>query len=525
VPGLAGPSGGTRAVAAVTTAAAALLILALGTPAGRVLPATAGPAEPARAPGLHQAAPRTLPAGAAGWRLLAPPPGVPPPVDPARRPSAAAAAAQIPFDHSVPGRRQVRAPQVDPRRGCVADGDLPQPAVEPPPWGQSRLRYPQLRRFATGTGQVVAVIDTGVTPHPRLAGRLRDGGDYLQGQSALLDCDGHGTLVAGIIAASDDRGTGFTGIAPRAQILSIRQSSAVLRVRYLDEQLHREIEEPATGTTTSLALAVMRAVALGATVINISEAACFPASSDEAGGGADLQAAVHFAADSDVVVVAAAGNTGEQGGCRPANTPGRPPDTVASPAWFDEDVLTVGAIGADGEPAAFTLGGPWVDVAAPGTGIVSLRPVPGSGGLTSVTATPRGLEPIQGTSFAAPYVAGLAALVRQRFPRLSARQVMARIERTALPNAGLGGHLDAVGGGTIDPVAALTAVLPEEQGPQPPPARSRPLDGRWPRPRRNPLPARVAVAGSAAALLALATAGFAAYTVRRSRRGRRPAAR
>src|SRR5262249_5867278 len=93
------------------------------------------------------------------------------------------------------------------------------------PWGQDMLRFDELSRFATGKGQTVAVIDTGVSPHDYLGGRLRGGGDYvISKDNGLRDCDGHGTEVAGIIAAKPRGGDiGFRGIAPDAKILSIRQ--------------------------------------------------------------------------------------------------------------------------------------------------------------------------------------------------------------------------------------------------------------------------------------------------------------
>ncbi|HEY0640548.1 MAG TPA: type VII secretion-associated serine protease mycosin, partial [Pseudonocardiaceae bacterium] len=453
------------------------------------------------------------------------PPGVPPPVDPSRVPSPATAAV-TPFDNSVPGLRQVRGPEVG-DRGCVAPGTLPDAVddVENQPWGQTRLRLRDLHRFATGRNQVVAVIDTGVTAHPRLAGRLIGGGDYVQGGTGLDDCDGHGTVVAGIIAAARDTSgdTAFQGIAPDSTILSIRQSTAVLEVRYFDERQAREIEQAGAGNTTSLAYAVVHAVEQGATVINISEAACFAAQPDQV-NGTDLQAAVHWAVERNVVVVAAAGNADEQSRCNPAN-PSNGVVTVASPAWFDDDVLTVGAIGEDGEPAGFTLAGPWVDVAAPGTEITSLDPVPGSPRLTNFTVSAQGQQgPIQGTSFATPYVAGLAALIRERFPRLTARQVMERIERTAVQSAGLDGHSAALGHGMIDPVAALTDVLPEESGVQPVPRGPSDLGTLTPQPVKDPFPTKVALIGAGSGLVALAITGFVVYTVQRAR-GRRATAR
>ena len=121
-------------------------------------------------------------------------------------------------------------------------------------------------------------------------------------------------------------------------------------------------------------------------------------------------------------------------------------------------MLSVGYVGQDGRPSPRTVRGPWVSVAAPGTDVVSLSST--GGGLVDRVASggtddPAG-APIEGSSFAAPYVAGVAALVRARFPALSARQVTARIVATAAGGS-TAAHDDAVGAGIVDPVAALSA--------------------------------------------------------------------
>lgn len=342
---------------------------------------------------------------------------------------------------------QVEPPVPPPVRVAAPTGATPGPAAglrvpsrcEPPPAGEiptgeqppaERLQLADAHRIATGAGQLIAVIDTGIAPHPRLGPRLRGGGDYLTGGDGLDDCDGHGTAVAGVLAASPSAGDEVVGIAPGADLLAIRQSSPSFTVPGPDGT-----QRPA-GDLDTLAEAIALAVRSGADVVNISEAVCL-APERAAVEGIVLHAALEFAANADVVVVAAAGNTGV-GLC----TDG-PNGQVSLPGWYDE-LVTVGATGPDDTPAPFTVPGPWVDVAGPGTGVRSLAV---GGGVTA--------EPVAGTSFSAPWVAGLAALVRERFPELSAAQVVARILATARRPAG--GRDDRLGHGTLDPVAALTA--------------------------------------------------------------------
>ena len=342
-----------------------------------------------------------------------------------------------------------------------------------PPAAQKLLNLPAAWKFSRGAGQKVAVIDTGVSPHQRLT-KVIGGGDYVSSGKGLDDCDAHGTLVAGIIAATSDPGDGFAGVAPEATIIAIRQSSGAYSPTRTRTSSRNGTGDTAVstgyGTVSTLARAVVRAVDLGATVINISEVACVPAS--EKFDDRSLGAAVRYAHRKDVVVVVAAGNLSTSSQCRTQNpapaVPGYGRDnraawksvvTVASPAWYSPYVLTVGAVSsADGSPAEFSIHGPWVGVAAPGTDIVSLTNA--GRGLAGAYRSDDGSIPIQGTSFAAPFVAGTAALVRARFPRLSATQVIERIMRTAHGSGS--GHDVAVGYGVVDPVAALTTVLPDE---------------------------------------------------------------
>ncbi|MFY9806309.1 MAG: type VII secretion-associated serine protease mycosin [Pseudonocardiaceae bacterium] len=438
------------------------------------------------------------------------PPGVPPPVDMSALPTPASVNT-MPYIVNNLATRQTG--PVEAQAACQQPVRETAQHLQAEPAAQQRLRIRQAQKFATGHDQRVAVIDSGVQPHARLLGRLIDGGDYIENRTGLFDCDGHGTVVAGLIAAAPDPGTGFIGVAPAAQILAIRQASTFYSVPLRQLDNGQQIHSPSAGDTVSMAQAVMRAVQLGATVINISEAACFPAERDQV-NAPDLQAAVHHAVEHNVVVVVAAANTSST--CK-QNSPGAAVTTISSPGWFDNDVLTVAATDDNGEPADFSIRGPWVDVAAPGTGAVSLAA--GRPGLTTALVDAHGqARALDGTSFATPYVAGIAALVRERHPNLTARQVMHRIEQTAQRPAGQAGRSEELGYGMVDPVAALTAVLPEEHGGAPASVNAAKLSGFHPPPPDN-TPRIVALVGSAVALLLLGLTVVIAQTTKRHRSG------
>ncbi|NLG56667.1 MAG: type VII secretion-associated serine protease mycosin [Rhodococcus sp.] len=354
------------------------------------------------------------------------------------------------------------------------------PCSEPPGRGDGMfsnaaletMNFPSVWHITRGAGQKVAVIDTGVSPHPRLPGlNIGDSSDLVMpGDRGISDCDGHGTLVAGLIAGQPRDGSAFHGGAPDAEIFSIRQTTSRFR-----EKGRTDNVDPVTGITKdgygnlhTIATAIRQAADKGATVINISIAACLGAN-ESINGDAYIGAALQYAVDvHDVVVVVAAGNSSE-GSCNtnpyvnpvnPSTSPWSPGQvrTIVTPAWYDDYVLTVGAVNADsGAAADFTIAGPWVDVAAPGTDIISLSP--SDDGLTNHTlnAGANEYQPTQGTSFAAPLVAATAALVRASHPELNARQVMDRIKATA---HGAGeARSPVLGYGTVDPLAAVTADI------------------------------------------------------------------
>jgi membrane-anchored mycosin MYCP len=381
-------------------------------------------------------------------------------------------------------------------------------------WQLSGIDLQSVWRLSRGRGQTVAVIDTGVARH-RLLPHLVPGGDYVSAGDGTQDCDGHGTVVAGIVGAAEVEvaGKSFGGLAPDAAIMGIRQSSNAFR----------PTGDPASsgvGDVETLAMAVRTAADAGATVINISSVACLPAS-DEIGDGA-LGAALAYAVDvKNVVVVAAAGNVGGPGQCHeqnPAPDPARPglPDwdavtVVASPCWYDDYVLTVASVDLAGRPSTFSLAGPWVDVAAPGEAVVSLDP-DGEGLIDTASGSDEPLS-ISGTSYAAPVATGIAALVRSRQPQLTARQVMQRIEDTARHPAA--GWDSRVGHGVVDALAAISA---DGSGT----ARSTPVATpavpSAPNVRRSdPMSRRVAFGGTAICVAAVAVASVSAGRLRRRR--------
>ncbi|ATI36331.1 type VII secretion-associated serine protease mycosin (plasmid) [Rhodococcus sp. H-CA8f] len=317
-----------------------------------------------------------------------------------------------------------------------------------------------LHRYATGKGITVAVVDSGVSPGVRLP-RLTGGGDYITTTNGLEDCDHHGTLVAGIIGAAPASTDGFVGVAPDASILSIRQTSSAY------EPADKGPDAPAGGSSTlaTLARSIVRAANSDVDVINLSITACYP--TDQFVDTSDVAAALKYAVEvKDVVVVTAAGNSGSDAcksnpGYDPAN--GGDPrnwngvEHVSMPSFYAPLALSVGGTTLTGEAYTGTMAGPWVTVAAPAVDIVSLDPTKGdNGGLTNATVGKDGPRAISGTSFASAYVAGLAALIREMHPDLTAREVMDRIRNTAhTPGSG---DRNLIGEGVVDPIAALTST-------------------------------------------------------------------
>ncbi|MET9488706.1 type VII secretion-associated serine protease mycosin [Nocardia sp. NPDC006630] len=375
-------------------------------------------------------------------------------------------------------------------------------------------------QFSRGAGQLVAVIDTGVSPHPRLPG-LIPGGDYVANSGdGTEDCDAHGTIVAGLIAASQVGGQGFSGVAPDARIMTIRQTSAMYQAEGAGRDKGPDDMPDGYGKISALASAVRRAADAGARVINISLVAC-PTSRPESAEMGALGAAVRYAAvEKDVVIVTSAGNTDSCKASNPGFDPLHPNEDLwdhvnsyVAPAWWDDYVLSVGSIDAFGQPSKFTVPGPWVGVAAPGEDVISLDPR--NTGLTTAKVTNQGqVNRYSGTSFAAPYVSGIAALLRSRFPNLPAHEIIERIEATAhAPGEGWNPY---VGYGAVDPVAALTAEIPNELPPkQPGAAKDQQLAIPAPKPAPDNTARNVALIGTGIVGALLVLGFLASFPLRR----------
>jgi type VII secretion-associated serine protease mycosin len=287
------------------------------------------------------------------------------------------------------------------------------------PWAQARYAPQRLAVLSDGAGVTVAVVDSGVDDnHPQLRGRVLAGRDFLDPSGdGRLDCVGHGTAVASIIAGRDAGGVEFRGLAPAARILPIRIS---------EQQIIEGRESGRTVTAAQFARGIRWAVDAGADVINLSVVLYQD--------NPDVRAAVAHALASDVVVVAAVGNLHENG------------DPVPYPAAYD-GVLGVGAIGPDGALQPFSQVGSYVDVVAPGGAVLAAVPR-------------RGHKEQSGTSYATPFVAATAALVRAYRPDLPAAAVVARILATADPVGGGQGF----GRGVVNPYRAV-AETPTVAGP------------------------------------------------------------
>jgi membrane-anchored mycosin MYCP len=273
-------------------------------------------------------------------------------------------------------------------------------------WGVLRVAPQKAWPFSRGAGVAVAIVDSGVDASaPGLAGRVAAGYDIAGKGRGNTDCLGSGTAMAGIVAASSAARAVAVGVAPAATIVPVRIAT--------------------TKTAVSVAnqvRAIRVAVSARAKVIALGG---YVNPADPAVAGAVAAAARH-----DVVVVAGA----------PIRSSGK--STASGNAHPTAGVIWVGAINFEGALAADYRPGA-VDVVAPGIDVATL----------GIKGTRQ--SEVSGPQYAVAFVAGEVALVRARYPELTAAQVVQRIETTA-ERMGSSAAASAFGWGLIDPVAAVT---------------------------------------------------------------------
>lgn len=284
-------------------------------------------------------------------------------------------------------------------------------------WHLPALRVFDAWNVSQGKDVVVAVLDTGVdSTHPDLAGQVINGPDYAEHKNSQ-DVFGHGTHVAGLIAARANNGQGVCGVAPQSKILSIKV-----------------LDEDGQGSIFSIARGIKYAADYGVknhckVVINLS-----------LGGASRVDpinyAAGWYAARKGALLVAAAGNSN---------------GAVGSPARF-KYFIAVSATDPQDNKAAFSCYGPEVAIAAPGVKMLSTMPtyhVPlNDHGYAQQYAS------MQGTSMATPVVSGVAALIWSHHPDWTAEQVRAALQQS-VKDIGAPGRDEYFGFGRIDALQAV----------------------------------------------------------------------
>jgi subtilisin family serine protease len=264
------------------------------------------------------------------------------------------------------------------------------------------------------TGTAVAIVDTGIQrDHPDLSAKILPGQDFVDGDTAPDDGHGHGTHVAGTVAAETNNATGGAGLCPDCRLLPVRV-----------------LNNSGSGTLVNVANGITWAADNGAKVINLSLGG---------GGSSTLENAVNYAWNKGVFLACAAGNS---------NT-----STPSYPAGYANCFAVASTTSTDARSSFSNYGG-WVEVAAPGSSIYS-------------TWIGSGYNTISGTSMATPHVAGLAGLLASQ--GLTNAQIWQRICDSADRIAGTGTSWSC---GRINADRAVKGVVEPPAPPPPPPPSS-----------------------------------------------------
>jgi subtilisin family serine protease len=266
--------------------------------------------------------------------------------------------------------------------------------------------------IVTGSQEIIiAVIDSGINAdHPEFAGRLVAGYDFVNNDTVPEDTSGHGTHVAGVIAAALDNGEGMAGVCPNCRIMPIK----VLN----DDNL---------SSWSRVVEGIHFAIDHGARIINISVGSIIPSES--------LAVAVQLAIENDIVVIASAGNYGSEVRYYPAAL---------------EGVIAIGATTRKGELWSRSGHGSNVDLVAPGESIYSTY--------HNMQNAYHGYTYMSGTSMAAPFVSGVAGLLLSVAPKIHAEDVAEALILGAV-DLGKPGKDDRFANGRVNAMGALMAPV------------------------------------------------------------------
>jgi subtilisin family serine protease len=313
---------------------------------------------------------------------------------------------------AVPGVESVQENRVYGPAGAVAEPNDPYFDKQ---WGMKRIQQAAVLGAQVNAQNVtVAVLDTGIDyRHPDLQGHVLIGWNFAAGNNDIMDRFGHGTHVSGIIGASANNSVGVVGVAPNVKLMGIKV-----------------LGDDGRGSTAAVVGGIKYAADYGAKIINMS------LGSPDTTIDPAIQAAIAYANQKGVMVIAAAGNNrGDVGS--PANDPGAIAVSSTSQfLWFEY-------------LSWFSNRGPKVEVSAPGGSIWSTVPLdPNRTGST-------GYGKLSGTSMAAPVIAGAAAVVYARHPNWNVRQVHQAID-TAVVDKGSNGRDSRYGYGRVDLAKLVT---------------------------------------------------------------------
>lgn len=258
---------------------------------------------------------------------------------------------------------------------------------------------------------LIGIVDSGVDiTHPDLKAKIVDTYNGADNNKDVKDVVGHGTHVAGIAAALTNNGIGVAGVAPDCGILAVKVSSG----------------ESSNPSTAGIANGVVWAADHGASVINLSLGSRVESKA--------ITDAVKYAMSKNILVIAAAGNDGQRVMSYPAAVQG---------------VVAVASTDAADARSRFSNFGPWISVAAPGSNILSTFPY------NTNLIGQKEYGSISGTSMAAPFVTGLAALIRSKYPTMP--QVMVKqVLESSVDDKGAPGFDEEFGHGRVNVAKSLT---------------------------------------------------------------------